>query len=116
MYDFLGKDTDIDTQNVTTENKLLPKLAIAELKKYGNEVGEINNKHLPLTLDQAVLLEEFITKPEDTSAREKLISLSIHYIDLSNDLLALEVPPSVSIFHKDFADVHNVIGNALKSL
>ncbi|NQV93259.1 hypothetical protein HQ403_02045 [Candidatus Kaiserbacteria bacterium] len=109
---FLQKDTS------TTDEITIPVSNIerAELKKYGNEVGKISDTYLPETLDEVSILSAFVTKPEDQNARNELLSLSKRYINISNKLLSIETPSSISLFHKDFMSVHQVVGDALRTL
>ncbi|MFC1731428.1 hypothetical protein ACFL6I_14005 [candidate division KSB1 bacterium] len=113
LLEFLKGDT---TDSIETITNPVSNLELNELKKYGNKVGELNNKYLPETLDEVAILNKFVTEPDNSNASNEVLSLSKRYIDLSNELLSLETPSSISLFHKDFVVVHEIVGNALKTL
>ena len=117
LSDFLKDKIYTNIQDFTVDNTGQSiKSNLNELKKYGNSVGEINDKYLPKTLNKAEILNKFLNEPENLNARNKLLYLSKQYINLSNELLFLNVPPSVLLFHKDFVNIHKTIGDALKKL
>lgn len=108
-YSYIEQGPPIGTE-VTAEGDL------AQLKQYGNTVGNIIKKYGDTPENEALILEQFITKSSSISAKNNLGVLAQAYLSISNELKTIDIPEIMRQFNEEFSLAHKNIGEGMNVL
>jgi hypothetical protein len=87
-----------------------------DLRDYGNSVGKLVQNFAISAGDQPKLMSNFVSKRNDTTNIQALITLSEQYIDLSDSISAIQAPKPIATAGNELALQYKRVGDATAKL